>query len=243
MEKHRFLFSTNSIASLCTREPKKGKEGSKVEPYLTIAGEAEGFYEEKKSKFFGIALPVSTPEEAAALVAKEKAKYYDARHWCYAYRLRNGFQKYSDDGEPQGTAGLPILDILQRKNITDCIIIVTRYFGGTLLGTGGLVRSYTAAGNAALANAALLTMQPYAVGSLTCDYNQYGRISPLIPQTEGILVNSDFGEAVTLEFYLPEKKQEAFQKELTELSYGSVTARFSGSLFGGTANNRWFEVK
>lgn len=213
-----------------------------MEPYLTIADVGQGEYVEKKSRFIGIAAPVSTVEEAAALVAQEKGKYYDARHWCYAYRLRNGFQKYSDDGEPQGTAGLPILDILQRKNMTDCIIIVTRYFGGTLLGTGGLVRSYSAAGNAALANAPLLNMKPYAVGSLTCDYNQYGRISPFIPQMEGIVVGSDFGEQVTLEFYLPAEKQEAFQKELTELSYGSVTAEFEGSLFGGTANGQWFEV-
>lgn len=214
-----------------------------MEPYLTIADMGNGEYVEKKSRFIGFAAPVSTAEEAANLVAKEKAKYYDARHWCYAYRLRDGFQKYSDDGEPQGTAGLPILDILQRKNITDCIIIVTRYFGGTLLGTGGLVRSYSAAGNAAIANAPLLHMKPYTVGSLTCDYNQYGRISPLIPQMEGIVTNSDFGEQVTLEFYLPEEKQEAFEKELTELSYGSITATFNGSLFGGTANNQWFEVK
>ncbi len=214
-----------------------------MEPYVTIADVGNGEYVEKKSRFIGLAAPVSTPEEAAALVAKEKAKYYDARHWCYAYRLRDGFQKYSDDGEPQGTAGLPILDILERKNITDCIIIVTRYFGGTLLGTGGLVRSYSAAGNAALADAPLLTMQPYVVGSLTCDYNQYGRISPLIPQMEGITVNSDFGEQVTLEFYLPMEKQEVFQTNLTELSYGSVTAHFEGTLFGGTANDQWFEVK
>lgn len=214
-----------------------------MEPYLTIADMGNGEYVEKKSRFIGIAAPVSTVEEAANLVAKEKAKYYDARHWCYAYRLRDGFQKYSDDGEPQGTAGLPILDILQRKNITDCIIIVTRYFGGTLLGTGGLVRSYSAAGNAAIANAPLLHMKPYTVGSLTCDYNQYGRISPLIPQMEGIVVSSDFGEQVTLEFYLPEEKQEAFEKELTELSYGSITAKFEGTLFGGTANGKWFEVK
>ena len=214
-----------------------------MEPYLTIADMGNGEYVEKKSRFIGFAAPVSTVEEAANLVAKEKAKYYDARHWCYAYRLRDGFQKYSDDGEPQGTAGLPILDILQRKNITDCIIIVTRYFGGTLLGTGGLVRSYSAAGNAAIANAPLLHMKPYAVGSLTCDYNQYGRISPLIPQMEGIVTNSDFGEQVTLAFYLPTEKQEVFEKELTELSYGSITAKFEGTLFGGTANNQWFEVK
>lgn len=214
-----------------------------MEPYLTLAGEGNGEYVEKKSRFIGIAAPVSTPEEAAALVAKEKAKYYDARHWCYAYRLRNGFQKYADDGEPQGTAGLPILDILERKNITDCIIIVTRYFGGTLLGTGGLVRSYSAAGNQAVANAPLLSMQPYLIGELTCDYNQYGRISPLIPQMEGIVTNSDFGEQVTLTFYLPTPAKEAFEKELTELSYGSITATFTGSLFGGTANGKWFAVE
>lgn len=212
-----------------------------MQPYHTIAAQGAGEYVEKKSRFIGVALPVSTQEEAAEAVAREKAKYYDARHHCYAYRLRNGFQKYSDDGEPQGTAGLPILDVLERKNITDCIIVVTRYFGGTLLGTGGLVRSYCAAAGEALANAPLLTMQPYLVGELTCDYNQYGRIGPLIPQKEGIVVGSDFGAAVTLTFYLPAPQRDSFEKELTELSYGSVAPVFSGNLFGGTAMGQWFE--
>ncbi len=213
-----------------------------MEPYITIAGKGHGEYVEKKSRFIGVAAPVSSVEEAAALVAEVRSKYYDARHHCYAYRLRDGSQRYADDGEPQGTAGLPILDILERKNITDCIIIVTRYFGGTLLGTGGLVRSYSAAGNEALANAPLLTMQPYLVGSLTCDYNQYGRISPLIPQMDGMVTDSDFGEQITLSFYLPTPKKDAFEKELTELSYGSVKARFTDSLFGGTALGQWFSA-
>ena len=213
-----------------------------MEPYLTLAGEGAGEYVEKKSRFIALAAPVSTVEEASAYIAKEKAKYYDARHWCYAYRLRNGFQKYSDDGEPQGTAGLPILDILERKNLTDCIIIVTRYFGGTLLGTGGLVRSYSAAGNQAVNSAPLLTMQPYTVGSLTCDYNQYGRIAPFIPQREGIIINSDFGQQITIEFYLPAPQKEQFTADLTELSLGTVTPAFGETLFGGTALGQWFSA-
>ncbi|MBR3844939.1 MAG: DUF1949 domain-containing protein, partial [Clostridia bacterium] len=107
-------------------------------------------------------------------------------------------------------------------------------------GTGGLVRSYSAAGNEALANAPLLIMQSYLVGKLVCDYNQDGRISPLIPQMEGMVTESDFGQQVSLTFYLPTPKQDAFQKELTELSLGSVHAQFSHTVFGGTANGQWF---
>ncbi len=214
-----------------------------MENYTTIAAVGEGEYVEKRSRFIGLAAPVSTPEEAMALVAAEKSKYYDARHHCYAYRLRGGVQRYADDGEPQGTAGLPILDILERKNLTDCIIIVTRYFGGTLLGTGGLVRSYSAAASQALENAPLLTMQQYITGQFTCSYSLHGRLAPLIDRQEGICQNTEYGEQVTITFLLPIGKQEAFRKELTELSYGEVTVEFSQTLYGGTALGQWYSAE
>jgi uncharacterized YigZ family protein len=214
-----------------------------MESYTTLAAIGEGEYVEKRSRFIGIAAPVSTAEEAMSLVAQEKAKYYDARHHCYAYRLRGGVQRYADDGEPQGTAGLPILDILERRNLTDCIIIVTRYFGGTLLGTGGLVRSYSSAAAQALDDAPLLVMQQYIQGEFTCSYSMHGRLAPLIARQEGLCQNTDYGEQVTLSFLLPIGKQQQFQKELTELSYGEVTATFTHTLYGGTANGQWYSAE
>lgn len=210
--------------------------------YTTLACRGEGEYVEKRSRFIGVAAPVSTPEEAAELVAQIKSKYYDARHHCYAYRLRNGVQRYADDGEPQGTAGLPILDILERRDLVDCIIIVTRYFGGTLLGTGGLVRSYSAAAADALEHATLLTMQQYSKGTFSCRYNQQGRLQPLVEKYEGLMQNIEYTEQVTFSFLLPVSVRESFAEELRELSYGEVTVEFGETLYGGAALGEWFSV-
>ncbi|MBR4869124.1 MAG: YigZ family protein [Clostridia bacterium] len=213
-----------------------------MEQYTTIARRGDGEYIEKRSRFIGVAAPVSTPEEAAELVAQIKSKYYDARHHCYAYRLRNGGQRYADDGEPQGTAGLPILDILERRDLVDCIIIVTRYFGGTLLGTGGLVRSYSAAAADALAHTPLLTMQQYIKGTFSCHYNQQGRLQPLVEQYEGLMEQIDYTEHVTFSFLLPIAQQEPFAAQLRELSYGEIEAIFGDTLSGGSAEGQWFSA-
>lgn len=213
-----------------------------LQNYTTLACRGDGEYVEKRSRFIGVAAPVSTPEEAAELVAQIKSKYYDARHHCYAYRLRGGVQRYADDGEPQGTAGLPILDILERRDLVDCIIIVTRYFGGTLLGTGGLVRSYSAAAADALEHATLLTMQQYIKGTFSCRYPMQGRLQPLVEQYEGLMEQIDYTEQVSFSFLLPVAQQETFSAQLRELSYGEVTARFGETLYGGAALGRWFSA-
>ncbi len=211
-----------------------------MENYTTLGDVGTGEYEEKRSRFLGVAAPVKSGSEAAALVAKIKAEHYDARHHCYAYRLRDGTQRYADDGEPQGTAGLPILDVLERKGLVDCIIIVTRYFGGTLLGTGGLVRSYSAAANAALAAAPLLAMKQYTRCALVCDYNQYGRVEPLVMRQEGLVQDTRFEDKVSMDFYLPTPNLSPFAKELQELTAGQVTAEEKEQLFCGFANGQWF---
>lgn len=213
-----------------------------MESYVTLARKGEGEYTEKRSRFLGVAAPVTTPEEAAALVSEIKAKYYDARHHCYAYRLRNGAQRYADDGEPQGTAGLPILDILERRDLTDCIIIVTRYFGGTLLGTGGLVRSYSAAAADALEHTPLLTMQQYVKGSFGCPYHQQGRLQPLVEQFEGLMQQIEYSHQVDFSFLLPVAHREAFVAQLTEKSYGEVVPAFGETLYGGAAEGQWFSA-
>lgn len=213
-----------------------------MDTYTTLADTGCGEYIEKRSRFLGVAAPIATPQEGLDLVQQIRSRHYDARHHCFAYRLRDGSRRYADDGEPQGTAGLPILDILQRRDLVNCIVVVTRYFGGILLGTGGLVRSYSAAAADALAHAPLLTMRAYTVGHLVCDYNRYGRIAPLITRLEGLVQSSDFGQQITLSFYLPAPQQPVFEKELREMTAGSLQATFAGSLYGGIHNGQWIEA-
>ena len=137
---------------------------------------------EKKSKFIGELHPVSSADEAKDLVAAAKKKYYDARHHCYAYLLgeKGDTKKYSDDGEPQGTAGLPMLAVLEGRELTDCVVIVTRYFGGTLLGTGGLVRAYSKAAEAAAEDATFALKIPAERMNISAEYKDEGTIRRLI---------------------------------------------------------------
>ena len=140
-----------------------------AEPYAILTETGYGYYEEKRSRFPAAAYPVRTEEEALSLIAAEKKKTYDARHHCFAYVIgpNRELVRFSDDGEPSGTAGKPILEVLLGRDIHDALIIVTRYFGGTLLGTGGLVRAYTAASQDALDKAGTALVLPAKKVSVT----------------------------------------------------------------------------
>ena len=142
--------------------------------YKTVAREAHAEFVEKKSRFIGHVKPVTTEEEAQAFVAALKKQYWDATHNVYAYVLRSGARRFSDDGEPQGTAGMPTLDVLQKAGLTDCVVVVTRYFGGILLGAGGLVRAYSHGALLAAAAGEIVEMRPCTVVEAVCDYAQYG---------------------------------------------------------------------
>ena len=146
--------------------------------YLTVRSIGKGEYTEKKSRFLGEVHPVSTEEEAAAVVAQARKRYYDARHHCYAWILGEdgSVKKASDDGEPSGTAGVPMLKVLDGAGIRNAVVVVTRYFGGTLLGTGGLVRSYTQAAQAALADAQIARMCRCRVIGVEIDYSLLDRV-------------------------------------------------------------------
>ena len=133
-----------------------------TEAYLTPAGEGSSEYVEKKSRFLGRVFAVSSEDEARALLEAVKREHYDARHNCWCYILRGGAKRYSDDGEPQGTAGQPMLNVFEREGIENVLCVVTRYFGGILLGTGGLVRAYTAAAKDALLDAGVLTEEEFS---------------------------------------------------------------------------------
>lgn len=200
-----------------------------MESYLTVLQEGCGEYEVKRSRFLCYVRPVKTPEEAQAFIAQVKQKHWDARHNCSAYRLREGdLKRFSDDGEPQGTAGMPILDVLEKQGVTDVCVVITRYFGGILLGAGGLVRAYSHSASLALEAGEVVEMIPCLEGSFTCDYTLYGRIPSLLAECGGKETGTDFADRVTVHFRLPEGNLEAFRSKLTEYSSGKVDAIVSG---------------
>ena len=154
-----------------------------MESYITIHHYATFEYEDRKSIFIGDAMPVSTEDDALAFIELVKKKYPDARHHVYAYVLReNSIMRFSDDREPQGTAGMPVLDVIRKNGITDAVIVVTRYFGGTLLGTGGLVRAYTSAALGAIENATVITYDVYVTLSIETTYSDYQKFAPVFSE-------------------------------------------------------------
>ncbi len=203
-----------------------------AEAYRTVAAEGCAEFVEKRSRFIGYSKPVSTEEQAAAFIQAIKSKHWDARHNVYAYCLREGqIKRYSDDGEPQGTAGIPTLDVLRKTGLTDVVVVVTRYFGGILLGGGGLVRAYSHAARLAVEQAGIVTMRRCKLCSLTCDYNQYGKIASLIPANGGVVDSSDFGGAVALSFHMAAEDLASFEKQLADATCGSVAAAYTGEAF------------
>lgn len=155
-----------------------------VESYTTVHHHATFEYEDRKSIFIGEAMPVSTEEEALSFIESVKKEYPDARHHVYAYVLRdNSIMRFTDDGEPQGTAGMPVLDVIRKNGLTDIAVIVTRYFGGTLLGTGGLVRAYTASALGAVKEAQIITYDIYSTVSIESSYSDYQKFTPIFTDT------------------------------------------------------------
>ena len=193
--------------------------------YRTADRAASGEFTEKKSRFIGSISPVRTEAEAVAFIQQVKKAHPQARHHVYAYILRDGnLSRYSDAGEPSGTGGQPVLQVLVREGLTDVCVVVTRYFGGVLLGAGGLTRAYAKAAKNALDAAGKARMQPFSVLLLECPYPMFERIKLLIEGHEGRIESSDYGAAVTLTFLLPVQKTADFSAALTELSGGQMSA-------------------
>lgn len=206
-----------------------------MESYRTVRKEGCGEYEVKRSRFLCYAAPVRSQDEAAEFIASIKQKHWDARHNCSAYILREGgVKRFSDDGEPQGTAGMPILDVLEKSEVTDVCVVITRYFGGILLGAGGLVRAYSHSAALALEAGEIITMVKCAECELTCDYTLYGRIPALIAEHAGKETGTDFTDSVTVRFRLPEDEVDAFRAQLTEYSSGRYSVSLLGSGFYGS---------
>ena len=202
--------------------------------YLVPAGYGSGEYEEKRSRFIGQIWPVETEAEALAHIAAVRKEHYDARHTCFAYIIRDGgVVRYGDDGEPQGTAGQPILAVLNGAALQNVCCTVTRYFGGVLLGTGGLVRAYTAAAKAALEDAGVSQMAQWRGVTLRCAYNQFDRVKRLLEEQEAVTENVDYGADIVISALVREDKAETFAAALRELSAGSISAETTGERFCG----------
>ena len=200
--------------------------------YYTVSEAAEASFIEKRSEFIGYIAPVKTDEEAVNFINTIKAKHRKAKHNVYAYILRkDNISRYSDDGEPQGTAGVPVLDVLQKRGLTDVCVVVTRYFGGILLGGGGLVRAYSHAASLACDAAHTMDMCLCHRLKICTDYGMYGKLTYILPNFETITVNSDFADSVTLELLVLSKKLSALIREITEITNGSAEITDCGELF------------
>lgn len=200
--------------------------------YFTISQPASDSFTEKKSEFIGYIAPVKTSDEAVQFIDKIRSMHRKARHNVYAYILRSdNISRYSDDGEPQGTAGVPVLEVLQKRGLTDVCIVVTRYFGGILLGGGGLLRAYSHAASLACDAAHIMDMRLCHRLKIFSDYGMYGKISYILPDFSVITVNSDFASDVTMEILVLSDKLDALRKELTEVTNGTVKVEDCGELY------------
>lgn len=192
--------------------------------YRTVAAPARDEFIEKKSRFIGHIAPVRTEEEAVDFIGAIRAQHREATHNVYAYILRqNQLSRFSDDGEPQGTAGRPVLEVIQREGLVDVAVVVTRYFGGILLGAGGLVRAYAQGAKTAVDAAQVQNMHPAAVIELDMGYDLYGKVTYILPRHQVLTMDSDFGEGVRLRLLCKRERLAALTGELTELSAGTVT--------------------
>ena len=206
-----------------------------MQEYKTVEKEASDFFIEKKSKFIGYAKPVKTQEDALEFISEIKSKHWDATHNVYAYVLReNNIQRYSDDGEPSGTAGVPVLDVMLKESLVDVCVVATRYFGGTLLGAGGLVRAYSHTSKIALEAAGIITMAQCSVMSAEVDYSFYDRLNILLSGFSAVILDTSFSDKVYVEFSVKENIADLLNAKLIDVSNGKYALKFLRSEFSKT---------
>lgn len=193
-----------------------------MEEYLVPTGFGEDEFVEKKSRFIGRAWLVESEEEALQKIQEMKKQHYDATHNCWAYIIRDGAVRFSDDGEPGGTAGMPMLQVLQREGLYNVVCVVTRYFGGILLGAGGLVRAYTKGAKIAVDAAGKSMKRVWTVLYIPCPYSFYERVKLETENFGGIIRKTDFGAEVELEVLFPDAQANPFLEKLTDMTSGTV---------------------
>lgn len=200
--------------------------------YKTVSQSAKDEFVEKRSRFIGYCKPVSSEQEAIDFINEKRSEHWNATHNVYAYSLRDGnIKRYSDDGEPSGTAGMPTLDVITKNEIYDVCIVVTRYFGGVLLGTGGLVRAYSQGAKLALEAGGIVLMQSCDICSLKCSYNQYGKISSLIIEMGAVVDDTVFEADVIIKFHIKSENLPGLNKKLADLTCGEVQVALDGNSY------------
>ncbi len=203
-----------------------------MQGYTTVKHFSEFEYEDRKSVFIGAAMPVSNESDAIAFIDAVKKRYPDAKHHVYAYILReNSIMRFSDDREPQGTAGMPVLDVIRKNGCTDTVIVVTRYFGGTLLGTGGLVRAYTSAALGALEYAEIINYDIYNDIALTVSYSDYGKITSILNDFSVRIDKTDYAENVTVVGRLNKSLVAELEQKLVEVTSARISFEITGEKY------------
>lgn len=202
-----------------------------MQEYITIDGSNTAEYTEKHSRFIAVTFHCESEAQAGEIIAAQKSKYWDARHNVYAYILQDGTARFSDDGEPHGTAGMPVLDVIKGSGITNVLVVVTRYFGGILLGTGGLVRAYSTSARDALNLAQKVLMCACTKFSINCEYANYDRLTRLISDCGGDIQQTQFLDRVEVIFMFKDCDCDAFLNKLQEMFASKIEAKKLENLF------------
>ena len=219
------------------KDKNKGKQVPAEAPaapktYTTLSGVGEIEFIEKKSVFLGYACRVESEEEALEIIKARRKEMPDATHHVYAYSMKGGIlARYSDDGEPQGTSGMPTLESIRQSGADDALVIITRYFGGTLLGAGGLVRAYAHSAALALQAAGIVTYETYAVLGVSCSYSDYQKISAMLPRFGAVVDDVAFADEVSVTFAVKAPIVPEVDLALREMSAGSLVAKRLGERF------------
>ena len=199
--------------------------------YLIPAGIGEAEYNEKRSRFLSHLRCVKSEDEARAFIADMKKEYYDARHNCWCYIIHDGPERYSDDGEPQGTAGIPMLEVFHREGVSDLVCVVTRYFGGVLLGAGGLLRAYTKAAKDSLDEAGIARVCALQCADIQCSYSLADRLRAEVTGNGGTLEDTIYAADVTLKVLIPQESFEAFSSHIYDFTSGKCIPLKTGEKF------------
>ena len=196
--------------------------------YYIPSGASQTEFTEKRSRFIGRVWPVDSEEQARAHIEETKKLHYDARHNCWCYLIKDGPVRYSDDGEPQGTAGQPMLNVFQREGVENVCCVVTRYFGGILLGAGGLVRAYTQSAKDALDAAGISVVRRWVAMEVPCSYAQFESMRREVLAFGGVVENVDYGADVVRSCLLPEERAEDFSARILDVSAGTIEVLTAG---------------
>ena len=203
-----------------------------IDKYVTVKQESHVEFEEKRSLFIGHAIHVDSEDEAAAFVKSIKKQYADATHNVWAYHRKGGIiARYSDDGEPQGTAGMPVLEAIRKSGVDDVCVVVTRYFGGILLGAGGLVRAYSHSAVIAIEGAEIVTYEPYYEYELVCGYSEYQKYSNILGIERAVIDSTDFGAEVIVRFAVKKTQAERVLTKISETGFGRDVPKLLGERF------------